>query len=401
MVPMTTPDDTQGRTYSICVKQHRRPREFARFSLPTTSWIIVGKKHFASPQILEGGKHICVSMDVSIGADQRVACEVQVSANIFLPAKLEDIINNQTKMNVFKLTGNLSAQLLENTKVYVLPNMTMATIIRLTKDCPPECFLKTYTEYRNYWRTNYGYELSDATPKAYVEVVFPGFPKNPVCYPIECIQTQELSLIRPVRAANKIAQHFVAQLKEIVILGCVLDFTEIDETTGAAHSGWTVPDVDDGCTLPPLTEHEIPRRQKLVPTPKTMQAPKKQRPVNLPNGGTLKFNTNPVAEIGVSLPTKSAVYNAGTAARPTTKARYNEGSPEHIEVPPVLIHLNGLIESGIDENTDPLTLPGVDVAKLTIPQLKAALKARNIKFVSKLRKGELVALLNAPRIWDE
>ncbi|XP_077126207.1 uncharacterized protein C18orf63 homolog isoform X2 [Ranitomeya variabilis] len=165
--------------------------------------------------LTKSGKQDAVAISINV-LDNQLFITVQVHAIRLPPFQLCDF-DVASECFQSSLTWNSSfirKKSGSSNWCYVLPSMKMGRVVHLSHDIPPECPLKSYKDFQNYWKTLYGYELPymSESDVIYCSVYFKFIRETIFTYPFICLRSQPIQFF-PRVDLTRVMNTFVDDLK--------------------------------------------------------------------------------------------------------------------------------------------------------------------------------------------
>ncbi|OXU24768.1 hypothetical protein TSAR_012501 [Trichomalopsis sarcophagae] len=122
--------------------------------------------------------------------------------------------------------------------VYVLPKLTRARLLSVSRTLPDKCPFDTYNDLRRHWKNMYSYRLPKTSDgMLFYEVVFPSYPNEPFIYPEACLLSKTPEFLT-CENKNEIASGFLKDLAQNVhaVCGEVIHIGHIYPTLNVEYS---------------------------------------------------------------------------------------------------------------------------------------------------------------------
>ncbi|KAM3929188.1 uncharacterized protein C18orf63 homolog [Leptodactylus fuscus] len=161
--------------------------------------------------LTKSGKQDAVEIFISV-LDNQLVITVRVHTIRMAPCQLCDFdVGPECFQNPLAWTRKKNCS---SNWCYVLPSMKMGQIVYFSREIPPECPLKSYKDFQNYWKTLYGYELPHMSEDEaiYCSVYFKLIGEKLFTYPFICLRSQPIQFY-PRADLNRVLNTFVDDLK--------------------------------------------------------------------------------------------------------------------------------------------------------------------------------------------
>ncbi|XP_058790943.1 uncharacterized protein LOC131664093 [Phymastichus coffea] len=214
----TDPEPVHPKIYEACLKY-----TFTFRLAP--HWNSIGKSYY-----LQGFNFLSLTSNINaiewnilIKNSNDIKLElIPIKMNLFpltldslsLPSKTVDGFTLNANINTIDLTS------FENCWAYVLPKLTKARIVSVSKILPESCLFRNYNDLRRHWKNMYSYRLpKNEQGLLFYEVVFPSQPTKYFIYPETCILSRMPQILMSDNK-NEIASQFLKDLSTNVHSVC-------------------------------------------------------------------------------------------------------------------------------------------------------------------------------------
>nr|XP_014340890.1 PREDICTED: uncharacterized protein C18orf63 homolog isoform X2 [Latimeria chalumnae] len=161
------------------------------------------------------GRQNAIAMEFNVSETQ-LCISLEAYTVRLPPAQMRDFdisVGAVKNFNTNKTTVIQRHSILSNW-CYVLPSMKKGQIINISHTIPPECPLKSYTDFQKHWMSLYGYRLPQIKEDEamYCSVYFKLIGERLFTYPFCCIRSQPLQFFPRVNLEGTLSS-FLCELK--------------------------------------------------------------------------------------------------------------------------------------------------------------------------------------------